>query len=263
MKVISITSSPRKNGNTERLVSLMEEELHSIAKLQNEILGIERISLGDMGLKLCIGCRTCFDKGENVCPLKDDLQSVRDKLMEADGLILASPVYVEDVNGIMKNWIDRMAFYCHRPAFAGKTAVVVTTSGLRSTNHTLNTMKTALTTWGFFVGTEQKFVTGDIMKTEVMYEKYRQKISEISKFLFMAVKNQQALKPKLYSLIVFKVQQKYWQTNHDAQHTMDYLYWKNKGWLEPKCVYYTLIKTNWLKLKFARFFGSFIATFFI
>jgi len=137
MRFISIVSSKRKNGNTERLISLIEEELIYIAKSQNEILEMERISLGNVELKMCLCCRVCFDKGEEFCPLKDDLLSIRKKINEADGIILASPVYLEDVNGIMKNWIDRMAFNCHRPAFFDKTAIAISTSGMASTNHAL------------------------------------------------------------------------------------------------------------------------------
>lgn len=96
----------------------------SIADKENIILEIERISLGQLDLNTCRGCRVCFDKGEEKCPLKDDVLSIRDKMILADGILAASPVYVEDVNGIMKNWIDRMAFNCHRPAFAGKSAYI-------------------------------------------------------------------------------------------------------------------------------------------
>jgi len=263
MKVISIISSYRKNGNTERLSSLIEEELQSIAKFQHEILEITRISLGHAELKMCLGCRVCFDKGEELCPLKDELLLIREKLNEADGVILASPVYVEDVNGIMKNWIDRMAFNCHRPAFADKTAVVVSTSGIGSTNHALKTMRTALMTWGFYVNDQQKFSTGALIKTEQIHDRYHHKIKRIAKNLFNAIKNEKVLKPSFYSLIVFKVQQKYWQKRFNEQHTIDYIYWNQKGWLEPGCTYYSTIKTNWLKVKMARLFGAIIAVFFI
>lgn len=166
MKVISIISSNRKNGNTERLISLLEVELQSTAMSLHEEIEIERVALGHEELKMCLGCRVCFDKGEELCPLKDELLHIRELINAADGVILASPVYVEDVNGIMKNWIDRMAFNCHRPAFAGKTAMVITTSGMRSTNHALHTMKTALVLWGLYVVGQYKFCTGDFMKTE-------------------------------------------------------------------------------------------------
>ncbi len=262
MKVISIISSNRRNGNTERVCSLLEEELQAIAEYQHEILDIERIYLGHAGLKMCLGCRVCFDKGEEFCPLKDELLSIREKLNKADGVIAASPVYVEDVNGIMKNWIDRMAFNCHRPAFAGKKAVVLSTSGIVSTSHALKTMRTALMTWGFQVIDWQAFSTGALMETEQINNLYRHKIKRIAENFFSAMKYNKALRPSLYSLIMFRVQQNYWQKGIDMQHTFDYIYWKRNGWLKKDCNYYMDIKASSAKVFMARLLGSIIAAFF-
>jgi multimeric flavodoxin WrbA len=262
MKIISIISSCRKNGNTENLVSILEEELKSVSELKHEEIEIERIYLGQANLKMCMGCRICFDKGEQFCPLKDDFLTIREKVVEADGVILASPVYVEDVNGIMKNWIDRMAFYCHRPALAGKVAVTITTSGAGSTNHALKTISFAIMSWGAYLGGQYKFRTGALMKREEIYEHNHSKVNEVARKLIDDIKNQKAYMPTLYSLIIFKVQQKLWQKNTDSQNSIDYTYWNNKGWLEPKCVFYTTIRTNWFKVKIARLFGAIIALFF-
>lgn len=80
---------------------------------------------------------------KNFCPIKDDVLRVNDQIRDADSLIPASPVYVEDVNGIMKKWIDRMAFNSVRTALYGKSAVVITTSGAHSSTRSINTMKKA------------------------------------------------------------------------------------------------------------------------
>lgn len=263
MKILSLVSSYRKNGNTERLVNLIEEELQLIGKELNEPLEFERILLGHAGVHTCHGCRLCFDKGEEMCPIKDSTLEIRDKIVEANAIILASPVYVEDVNGIMKNWIDRMAFNCHCPAFAGKAAVIVTTSGGGSTNHALKTMKTALTTWGFYIDGCQNFQEGALMKTEDMKARYYHKIRRIANSLFIALKNEKALKPTFYSLIAFKIQQKYWQKNCNDKYSVDYAYWSNRGWLEPHCEFYTANKASWIKIKIARVLGSIISVFFI
>lgn len=178
MKIIILTSSYRKHGNTEQLSELIGEELQKAAEVMQESLEVERISLAHAGLQLCRGCRACFDKGEDMCPLKDDLLLIRDKISEADGIILASPVYVEDVNGIMKNWIDRMAFYCHLPAFAGKTAITVVTSGARATNHALGTMSNALTSWGVTVRGQYKFRLGALTEKQEIKSRYELKIKK-------------------------------------------------------------------------------------
>jgi len=151
MKILSFISSYRKNGNTANIVQLLEDTIESISKQMNIHADFETVFLGHQNILTCKGCRICFDKGERNYPLNDDLLLIKERIDSADFVILASPVYVEDVNGIMKNWIDRMAFVCHRPEFFGKSAYILSTSGVGSTKHSLMTMNTALRTWGFHI----------------------------------------------------------------------------------------------------------------
>lgn len=234
-----------------------------MAKTEHIDLEIERFQLGDSDIRICRGCRVCFDKGEEMCPLKDDLLATRDKICQADGILAASPVYVEDVNGIMKNWIDRMAFNCHRPAFAGKAAYIVTTSGAGSSKHAINTLKNAFTTWGInFVGS-RKFRTGALMDSSEMKNIYDSQSKKAAAELFQAVKDNSKLKPSFYSLMAFKIQQLSWQKSDRPHDTVDYKYWKENGWLEKDCNYYLPNHINVLKVKFARFFGRIAAMFLI
>lgn len=259
MKIISLVSSYRTNGNTNRAVSLIEKQLLSIADKENITLEVEKIQMSHFDIKTCHGCRACFDKGEENCPLKDELLVIWEKLYQADGILAASPVYVEDVNGIMKNWVDRMAFNCHRPAFAGKTAYIVTTSGGGSSNHTINTIKNAFTTWGINFAGSSKFQTGGLMDPVEMESRYSSEIKKAAEVLFTAVKNKSAQKPSLYSLIAFKVQQKCWQNPTQCQDTVDYKYWQRNEWLQRERNYYIPIKASFIKIKFARLIGSIVA----
>ncbi len=263
MKIIALVSSYRIDGNTNKAVSLIEKQLLSTADKENIALEVEKVQLSYLDIITCCGCRICFDKGEEKCPLKDDLLAVREKIQQADGILAASPVYVEDVNGIMKNWIDRMAFNCHRPAFAGKTAYIITTSGGGTSNHTINTIKNAFTSWGIDFAGSSKFRAGVLMDSVEMESKYNNKIKKAAEILFKAVKNNSAQNPSLYSLIAFKVQQKSWQKSTQRQDTVDYQYWKKNKWLERNCNYYIPNKASLLKIKFARLIGSIIAIFFI
>ena len=263
MKIISIISSGRRNGNTERIVSHIEEEFLQTANKNNLQVEFEQIYLGYTDIKVCKGCRICYDKGEDFCLLKDELLNIRDKISQADGVILASPVYVEDINGIMKNWIDRMAFNCHRPAFADKTAVIITTSGAGSTNHSLKTMNSALHTWGFHVSAQSKFRTGAFIENEQINARYGSQIKVIANKLFNTINDNRTKNPSLYSLIVFKVQQKCWQKAKDERNTLDYSYWKNKGWIEKTCSFYMSHNASFLKVKLAGIAGNIFATFFV
>ena len=128
MKIVMIGSSFRTTGNTEHILDLLQDVLHKEAEAQRLNLEIDRLSLSRETIQPCRGCRLCFERGEEFCPNRDSVLSIQKKLESADAVVAASPVYVEDVNGIMKTWIDRMAFNCHRPAFCGKCAAVLTTS---------------------------------------------------------------------------------------------------------------------------------------
>jgi multimeric flavodoxin WrbA len=72
----------------------------------------------------------CVKIGEDKCPLKDDRELIIKEMLNAEGLILASPVYSHMISAPMKNFFDRLGFYAHRPHFFDKYAMsVVTCSG--------------------------------------------------------------------------------------------------------------------------------------
>jgi len=141
MRILILQSSARLEGNTARVVRMAEADLRTEAGNAGIALETETLDLAQLDIHPCKGCRSCFDRGESTCPMNDELLSVKEKMKAADGLILAGPVSVNDVNGIMKNWIDRLAHVCHRPEFAGKTAMLLTTTGSTPARHALRTMQ--------------------------------------------------------------------------------------------------------------------------
>ena len=104
MKILIITGSPRKGGNTDILAKSFADG----AKLNNDV---EIISINDVDVKPCIGCNTCFTRDGNRCFQKDEMESIYDKMSAADMLVIASPVYFYGVSAQLKNIIDR----CHTP----------------------------------------------------------------------------------------------------------------------------------------------------
>jgi multimeric flavodoxin WrbA len=87
----------------------------------------EIISLCDYNIGVCKGCKLCLDKGEELCPSKDDRDILIEKMNNPDGIIFASPNYSFNVSGLMKVFLDRIGFIFHRPRFFGKafTSIVV------------------------------------------------------------------------------------------------------------------------------------------
>lgn len=103
IKIVGIAGSPRRGGNTEFLV---KEALKAAAE---EGIETELITLAGKEIKPCDGCRQCRDKGID-CHIKDDLPPIFNKMLEADGIILATPVYIGSATAQVKALIDRVYY---------------------------------------------------------------------------------------------------------------------------------------------------------
>jgi multimeric flavodoxin WrbA len=105
MHVVAFNGSPRKDGNTTRLINCVLEEL------QSEGIGTELVQLGGSRLRGCIACYKCRENRDGRCTLDDDaLNEYVAKMVAADGIILGSPTYFADVTAEMKALIDRAGF---------------------------------------------------------------------------------------------------------------------------------------------------------
>ena len=106
-KAIAINASPRKNGST---ALLLQEALRGAAEAGAET---ELIHLIDLDFKGCVSCFACKRLGNpnyGKCNLKDDLTPVLEKIAEADVLLIGSPIYVGNVTGMARNFIERQLF---------------------------------------------------------------------------------------------------------------------------------------------------------
>jgi NAD(P)H-dependent FMN reductase len=74
---------------------------------------------------VCRGCKVCFERGEEFCPLKDDRDALLEKMAASDAVVWATPNYSFQVSGMMKAFLDRLGFAFHRPRFHGKTSTSV------------------------------------------------------------------------------------------------------------------------------------------
>lgn len=99
MKILGISCSPRKSGNTELLLN------QALSGAKNEDAEIELYSLAGKDIKGCDGCSSCRNTG--VCHIEDDMQVVYEKLIESDGIIFGTPVYFYTVTSQAKAMIDR------------------------------------------------------------------------------------------------------------------------------------------------------------
>ncbi len=112
---ILINGSNRENNCYHILKDLMTE--------QDEI-----ISLSHKDIKYCLGCDTCSNKLDKYCILNDYMsQSIYQKLRNADKIIIASPLYMSGITGLLKNVIDRLNPFYHHGYFEGKELYLILT----------------------------------------------------------------------------------------------------------------------------------------
>ena len=102
MKVVAFNGSPRKDGNTVALIR------HVFAALEAEGIETELVQLGGQRIHGCVACYGCFASKDKRCVVGDDLANeCIAKMLAADAVILASPVYFADVTPEIKALIDR------------------------------------------------------------------------------------------------------------------------------------------------------------
>ncbi|MGV8118151.1 MAG: flavodoxin family protein [Candidatus Xenobiia bacterium LiM19] len=101
-KVVILFGSPRKNSNTHLLV---EEARRGLTDSGSES---SVFFLNDLKIKGCQACYYCKKNNVAECAVKDDMQPIYQAIREADGIIVASPIYFGEVTAQTKLWIDRM-----------------------------------------------------------------------------------------------------------------------------------------------------------
>jgi multimeric flavodoxin WrbA len=105
MKVIGFNGSPRKDGNTSQLMD------HLLREIEKEGIETELVQLSAKPIHGCIACYKCFDNQDRRCSVKDDAANEYiEKMTKAQGIVLGSPSYFQDVTAEMKALIDRAGF---------------------------------------------------------------------------------------------------------------------------------------------------------
>ena len=112
MKILAFNGSPRmKRGNTELILSPFLEGA------KEEGAEIDLVYLRTKNIRPCVGCFSCWFKTPGVCSLNDDIHELREKLLAADVVIFATPVYMFSSSGYLKILMERLLFPCSMPEF--------------------------------------------------------------------------------------------------------------------------------------------------
>ena len=98
--VLIVSASPRKGGNSDLLC---DQFIQGVLESKNQV---EKIFLKDKDINYCTGCGACYEKEAN-CSQTDDMGEILEKMIGADVIVLATPVYFYTMNAQMKTMIDR------------------------------------------------------------------------------------------------------------------------------------------------------------
>jgi multimeric flavodoxin WrbA len=105
LKVVAFNGSPRKEGNTAALIK------HVLIELEKEGIETEVVQVGGKNIHGCTACTKCYENRDRKCVIdKDVVNECIEKMLDADGIILASPTYFADLTPELKALIDRAGF---------------------------------------------------------------------------------------------------------------------------------------------------------
>jgi multimeric flavodoxin WrbA/putative sterol carrier protein len=145
--IVALNGSPHAGiGNTSLMIEMLRPTLREGG------FDLEGINLAGQNIEYCTGCGFCLEKGR--CWIDDDHRQITEKLLAADGIVLASPVYFQHVTGQMKTFLDRSLAFGHKPRPTWKPGVAISVSAGMGETDTANYLAFSLRTFGAFaIGT--------------------------------------------------------------------------------------------------------------
>ncbi|MGL4848057.1 MAG: flavodoxin family protein [Clostridium sp.] len=218
MKCVVIHGSPRR-GNTWDVLNKVIENM----KKTDESFEFEIIELAKEKIPNCTGCFNCILKGEELCPHKDKIKTIVEKINEADGLILTTPVYAMNMTGTLKGFLDHIAYKFHRPTFFKKKALIIVTTAGAGQKKVAKDISEVLGHIGI----------NSIRKLAIAYRgielnnKNKSIIDKVSKKFAIELKSGKIKKPNLKAVFMYNA----WKgmaMNSDKE-SADYKHWKWKS----------------------------------
>lgn len=231
MKVTAFVGSARKK-HTYNTTETFLKKLQSFADIDYEI-----IPLSDSNLKTCKGCMACFNKGEELCPLKDDRDTLIDKINKSDGVIFASPNYSYNVSGLMKVFLDRLGFIFHRPRFFGKTFTSIVVQGFYRGDKIIDYFNFIGKSLGFNLVKGSCLNSLEPMTKEVQKKNDKIIDKQAKKFYSTLIKKKYK-NPTLFQLMMFRMSRTVIKLLLD-EGWRDFTYYKNNGWFGSDYYYPT------------------------
>jgi len=216
-QVVAVNGSPRKSTTHRLLIELAD-------LLEAQDIRVTVLNLSDYQIYDCTGCEICIRKTSS-CYQKDDSQTILPQLVGADGVILASPVYVMNITGRLKSLIDKTASWIHRPPMAGKPVLSVATTAGAGLKQVQDYLDKVAIQWGMH--------PTDRIGRSVMNQSPLSQ-AEVSDFVWHLNNPTSVYVPSLSQVMQYQVQ-KVLALKVSA---LDREYWAARGW-DRQLYYYT------------------------
>lgn len=230
-KVTAFVGSARKKHTYNAVVQFLNN-LQSMGDVEYEI-----VRLSDYQLQTCRGCKLCLDKGEELCPLKDDRDLLFEKIAASDGVVFATPNYAFHVSGLMKAFLDRFGFAFHRPRFFGKTFTNIVAQGVYGGDKIVKYLDFVGNALGFNAVKGCCITTLEPM-TEKQQRKIESKIQRHARSFYAGLNKAGYATPTLVDLAFFRMARTKMKLMLDESFR-DYTFFKDKGWFESDFYYPT------------------------
>lgn len=246
MKIVTFVGSGRKKNTYNACVEFIE----NLGQLSNQEVESEVIMLGDYNIKTCTGCLLCLDKGEELCPLKDDRDLLLEKINNADGVVFATPNYSFQVSGMMKVFLDRLGFIFHRPRFFDKVCTSIVTQGIYGGGKIIKYFD--------FIGNALGFqrVKGSCLTTiqpasDKQIADNKRKLMKHAERFYKQITSKKPQKASLFELMIFRASRSKLKAM-EGQDFRDIGYYRDMGWFESD--FYYPVKMNPVKKMFGKLF---------
>lgn len=218
MKILLISSSPRKEKS--QTFYLAKQVLKGCSK---KGVKTETIHLCDLRIKFCRHCEGCHKK-ILACPIKDDVRYILERVLDADGIILATPNYINHITGSMKVLFDRASHFIHCKRLWGKYLAGVVTSGSGQDKDVLNYIK-------YYAHTCGAQYSGEIACGVPVSREKIQKAVSLGQKLFYDIKIKRKYPAQIKIIENGKAHFRQIMLRRKNQWTEEYLYWQHEGWL--------------------------------
>lgn len=217
MKILLISSSPRKEKSQTFLLA------QEVIKGFPSSVKTEVIHLCDYKIEFCRHCEACHKKIMH-CPIKDNVNMILKKMLEAEGIIFATPNYINQITASMKALWDRAAHFIHCRRLLGKYVAGIVSSGSGRDKVVLDYIQ-------YYVNTCGAQYSGGVSSRAPVDKEKMEEARTLGNKLILDMQEERVFPEQIIAIEAFKEHFKHVMQIRKDDWTEEYQYWLNKGWI--------------------------------